>query len=109
MIDTTITEDFLALGGDAAPERQALSRAELLARVTSLMQSCEGCEKVSVIGVMPLDRPDEKGCNWGLTLWLEAVDVAPEVYGLAYAQVIGMARSSWNLQPEPAPAPVPAM
>src|SRR5688572_8520111 len=105
MIDTTITEDFLALGGGAAAERQALSRAELLARVSALMQSCEGCESVRVAGVMPLDRPDEKGCNWGLTLWLETAGVAPEVYGLAYAQVIGTARSSWNLQPEPAPSP----
>ena len=26
------------------------------------------------------------------------VQLPPEVYGPAYAQVIGMARSSWNLQ-----------
>ena len=28
----------------------------------------------------------------------DAAGVAPEVYGLAYASVIGMARASWNLQ-----------
>ena len=78
--------------------RQVLPRAELLARVTSLIQSCEGCEKVAVVGVTALERPDEEGCNWSNTLALDAAGVAPEVYGLAYAQVIALARSSWNLQ-----------
>jgi hypothetical protein len=77
--------------------RQVLPRAELLARVTSLIQSCEGCEKVGVVGVTALERPDEEGCNWSNTLALDPAGVAPEVYGLAYAQVIAIARSSWNL------------
>lgn len=103
MIDDTITEDFFALGGDAKPARQVLPRAELLARLTSLMRSCEGCANVRVTGVMPFDRPDEAGCNWGLTLWIDPAGVAPEVYGLAYAQIIPTARGSWNLQPDPEP------
>jgi len=74
-----------------------LSRAELLARVTALMQSCEGCGNVGVVGVTPLDRPDSAGCNWSYTLELDAAGVPAEVYGLAYTQVIGIARSSWNL------------
>ena len=108
MSDDTITEDFFALGGDGKPARQELPRAELLARVSALIQSCEGCENVRVINVMALDRPDEKGCNWGLALWLDPAGAAPEVYGLGYAQVIGTARESWNLQPEPEPAAAPA-
>jgi hypothetical protein len=75
-----------------------LSRGELLARVTALMQSCEGCGNVGVVGVTPLDRPDAAGCNWSYTLELETAGVPAEVYGLAYAQVIAIARSSWNLQ-----------
>jgi hypothetical protein len=70
----------------------------LLARVTALMQSCDGCEAVGVVGITPLDKPDAAGCNWSYTLELDAAGVAPEVYGLAYAQVIGIARNSWNLQ-----------
>lgn len=101
--ETTITDGIFSIGGDGAqPERQALSHGELLARVTALMQSCEGCESVSVVDVMPLDGPESAratdGCNWSFTLVLDAAGVAPEVYGLAYAQVIAMARSSWNLQ-----------
>lgn len=97
--EATITDDIFSLGeGGPKPERQALSHDELLARVSALMQSCEGCEKVGVIGVTPLDRPDADGCNWSFTLVLDAASVPAEVYGLAYAQVIATARSSWNLQ-----------
>lgn len=92
--EATTIDDIFSL----QTERQALSRGELLACVTALMQSCEGCENVRVIDVTPLDRPDNAGCNWSYTLVLDAAGVPPEVYGLAYAQVIGMARSGWNLQ-----------
>ena len=97
--EAMISDDIFSIDGDGAqPERQALPRSELLARVSALMQSCEGCENVSVVGVTPLDGPDSAGCNWSFTLVLDAAGVAPEVYGLAYAQVIAMARSSWNLE-----------
>ena len=97
--EATVNDDpFSFGGGDAEAERQTLPYNELLARVTALMQSCEGCEGVGVIGVTSLDGPDEAGCNWSFTLVLDTAGVAPEVYGLAYAQVIGMARSSWNLE-----------
>ena len=89
--------DFFSLDGEATVERQPLPYADLLARVSALLQSCEGCERVGVIGVTPLDGPDGEGCNWSLTLVLDTAGVAAEVYGLAYAQVIAMARSSWNL------------
>lgn len=92
------TTEFFSLGlGGAQPERQVLPRAELLARVSALMQSCEGCENVRVIDVTPLDGPDTDGCNWSFTLVLDTAGVSAEVYGLAYAQVIAMARSRWNL------------
>jgi len=96
----TTAEDIFSLGeDDTRPEgRQALSRGELVTRVTALMQSCEGCESVRVLDVTPLDGPDKGGCNWSFTLVLDKAGVEAEVYGLAYAQVIGMARSSWNLQ-----------
>jgi hypothetical protein len=92
--ETTITDDIFSISS----EREALPHGELLARVTALMQSCEGCENVVVLGVTPLDKPDTAGCNWSFTLVLDASGVPAEVYGLAYAQVIGMARSSWNLR-----------
>ena len=97
--EATISDDIFALDEESTrPGRQALPRGELLARVSALMQSCEGCENVGVVDVTPLDRPDTEGCNWSFTLVLDMAGVAPEVYSLAYAQVIAMARSCWNLE-----------
>ena len=96
--EATINDDIFSFDGDTTQsERQALPYGELLARVTSLMQSCEGCENVTVLGVTSLDGPDTTGCNWSFTLVLDTAGVPAEVYSLAYAQVIAMARSSWNL------------
>ena len=97
--EATVNDDAFSFGEDSTqPGRQVLSRGELLARVTALMQSCEGCENVTVIAVTPLDSRDNAGCNWSFTLVLNTAGVPAEVYSLAYAQVIAMARSSWNLQ-----------
>jgi len=96
--EATVNDQLFSFGGDGAQgERQVMPYADLLACVSALMQSCEGCEKVSVLGVTRLDGPDTAGCNWSFTLVLDTAGVAAEVYGFAYAQVIGMARSSWNL------------
>jgi hypothetical protein len=87
--------------GDEEPgqsERQVLSRADLLARLSALVQSCEGCEHVAVIGVTPLDGPDTEGCNWSSSVVLEPAGVSPEVYVIAYAQAVAVARASWNLK-----------
>jgi len=88
----------LAFGNSFAGERRLLPREALIAHITTLLQSCEGCEKVAVIGITALDAPDEAGCNWSSTLVLDPAGVAAEVYTLAYAGIIGMARERWNLQ-----------
>ena len=79
-------------------ERQALAMEDLLARLTRLMQSCEGCERLAVTGLTRLDAPDSAGCNWSASVVLAPAGVAPEVYTLAYASVVFMARASWNLK-----------
>src|SRR5258706_10418779 len=76
----------------AQAKRQVLSYAELLTRVSALMQSCEGCEAVTVVGVTPLDGPDTDGCNWSFTLLLNTACLDPQAHGLAQ-------------HPEVAPAP----
>ena len=72
--------------------------AELLARLSAVIRSCEGCENVTVIEVTRLDTPDTAGCNWSSSVVLDPAGVAPEVYALAYASVVFMARSSLNLK-----------
>jgi hypothetical protein len=96
--EATANGEFL-FGVAALAERQVLSHLQLLSRLTSLMRSCEGCEEVTVIEVYKLDLVDRRdGCNWSLAIMLDPAGVAPEVYSLAYGSVIGMARTSWNLE-----------
>lgn len=77
--------------------RKKLLREDLLERLTRMIQSCEGCENVRVIDVIPLDGPDKAGCNWSMTLILEPHGTEAPVYALGYAAVIAMARENWNL------------
>jgi hypothetical protein len=77
--------------------RKKVLKEDLLERLTRMIQSCEGCEQVTVIDVMPLDPPDKEGCNWMPTLVLDPHGVEAPVYALAYGAVIAHARESWNL------------
>jgi hypothetical protein len=98
--DATFSGGFLFGKDDdaAADARQELEREELLARVSSLMQAFEGCEKLRVIDVTRLEKPDRAGCNWSMSIVLDPAGVAPEVYVLAYGEAIVMARERWNLK-----------
>jgi hypothetical protein len=84
-------------GGDSV-NRQAIAKEDLMMRLTKMIQSCEGCESVSVVGVTRLDFPDKDGRNWSRSLVLDAAGVPAEVYSLAYASVIGTAHDTWNLK-----------
>jgi hypothetical protein len=103
--EATATRDFL-FGEDLAPgERQVVSHEELLVRLTALVRSWEGCERVTVLEVYRLDRPDRRdGRNWSTALLLDAAGVAPEVYVLGYAFAVAAARTAWNLEEHWAPA-----
>ena len=84
--------------GGIKSRRELLTRQELLNGLTALIRTCEGCERVTVIGVDRLDPPDSRdGCNWSISIVLDPAGVAPEVYALAYGFVIASARESWNL------------
>lgn len=84
---------------DVAPgKRQTISKEDLMARLTKMIQTCEGCESVRVVGVTRLDIPDKDGRNWSRSLVLDAPGVPAEVYALAYASVIGTAHDTWNLK-----------
>ena len=96
--ESTHSDGFLLDAGESSGERQALAREELLARLTKLIQSFEGCERVAVTELTRLDAPDSAGCNWSAAVVLAPAGVAPEIYTLAYASVVFMARSSWNLK-----------
>ena len=78
-------------------QRQLVSETELVRLLTDQIRLYEGCENVSVLRVTRLPGPDEAGCNWSSFIVLDPAGVAPEVYSLSYAAVIGQARLMWNL------------
>jgi hypothetical protein len=96
--DSTVNREIFGdLGGDDV-SRQSLSREDLMDRLTKMIQSCEGCEKVRVVGITRLDFPDKDGRNWSRSIVLDPAGVKPEVYSLAYGAVIGTAHETWNLK-----------
>ena len=97
--DKTTGGDFI-FGGDAAVTegRKLFPAEELMAGLSGLIQTCEGCEKVKVIEVTRLDTPDTAGCNWSTSVVLDPGGTPPEVYVLGYATIIFLARTSWNLK-----------
>ena len=96
--EATQSGDFVFGDDDTNPGRRAVSREELLERLTAMIQACEGCEQVRVIDVARLDWPDKDGRNWSRSIVLDPAGVQPEVYSLAYAEVIGTAHDTWNLK-----------
>ena len=97
--DATVNRAIFGdLDGGEPVSRQTVSREDLLQRLTKMIQTCEGCEEVRVVGVTRLDAPDKDGRNWSHSLVLDAAGVPAEVYSLAYASVIGTAHDTWNLK-----------
>lgn len=86
------------LFGSGGAQRQVVSEAQLREYLSALIRGCEGCENVSVTETTRLERPDESGCNWSSSLVLDPAGAAPEVYALAYASIIAVARAGWNLE-----------
>ena len=97
--DATVNRAIFGdLDGGESVARQAISREDLMQRLTKMIQTCEGCEQVRVIGVTRLDFPDKDGRNWSRSLVLDSAGVPAEVYSLGYASVIGTAHDTWNLK-----------
>ena len=78
--------------------RHAVEEDELVRLLTDQLRLHEGCERMRVVRITPLDTPDTDGCNWSSSLVLDPAGVPPKVYVLAYASVVKDARELWNLK-----------
>jgi hypothetical protein len=81
-----------------ADGRKLFSREGLMRNLSAMIQTCDGCEKVTVVDITRLDPPDTSGCNWSTSVVLDPAGTSPEVYSLGYATIVFMARTSWNLE-----------
>lgn len=91
------------LWGRAAPAsppgRRVVELAELLSWLTAQLQVFPGCGNVRVQAVTRLERVDADGCNWAVTVVLDAAGTPPRLYALPCATTVARARKLFSLPP----------
>lgn len=94
-LDTTLGAEW----GVSSDNQRLLLGAEDLARwLSAQFRTYPGCEAVTVLEVIPLDKPDHAGCNWSRALFLDSGGASPTDYAPAYAAIVDMARDAFNLK-----------
>src|SRR5258708_39420205 len=95
--DATVNRAIFGdLDGGESVARQTISREDLMQRLTKMIQACEGCEQVHVVGVTRLESPDKDGRNWSHSLVLDAAGVAAEGLSRGYAAGVGAPPHTWD-------------
>jgi hypothetical protein len=99
-IDTTLSASWGTDSGGPAEDGVVLvDEADLVRWLSAQFQTFPGCASVSVERVVRLDKPDTQGCNWSRTLVLNTGGARPETYAPAYAAIVHIGRSAFNLKP----------
>jgi hypothetical protein len=78
--------------------RKLLSPEELRAWMNTELRKFEDCEGCRFGGVTPLREPDETGCNWSDSIYINTGGVPPEIYRPAVQRIITEARKQFNLK-----------
>lgn len=103
-IDTTLSASWGRSPDGAVEEGPVLvDEGDLVRWLSAQFQTYPGCSAVSVERVVRMDRPDAQGCNWSRTLVLNPGGTPPEAYAVAYAAIVEMGRSAFNLKVEESP------
>jgi hypothetical protein len=75
-----------------------MTRQELQAWITAEVQQKKGCEECVVTGgLYPLAEPDESGCNWSDTVYLNPGNTPARLYKPALSDALKRARSGINI------------
>jgi hypothetical protein len=79
-------------------ERKLVTNDELKAYLTSELQKVEDCEECSIDSIMPLQLPDEDGCNWSDMVHVRSgPEVAAEYFRPHVRRIVAEARKRYNL------------
>ena len=73
--------------------RKLISKKELQNWLTSEIQKQEGCETCEFRGIMGLQEPDQEGCNWSDTLYLNQSGIDSSIV----RSVVKSAREKFNV------------
>lgn len=70
-----------------------ITKQELKDRLTAEIQKEDDCETCEFGGVMGLQEPDEDGCNWSDTLYLNQSGIPDSIV----RKVVAAARAKFNI------------
>ena len=80
-------------------ERKQVTIKELQAHLTGELQMVEDCEGCSVDSIMPLQLPDEDGCNWSDMVYVRSgPEVAADCFRPHVRRIVADAQRRFNLR-----------
>lgn len=74
-------------------KRSSITKKELQNWLTAEIQKEDGCQTCEFRGVMGLQEPDEDGCNWSDTLYLNQSGIPNSIV----RKVVVAARAKFNI------------
>jgi hypothetical protein len=78
--------------------KKLVSQDDLAAWMTSQLQKIDECQYCQIKGVVPLQFPDEDGCNWSDSLTLNSGEVPSEILLPHVHKIVAEAKSKFNLE-----------
>lgn len=75
-----------------------VSQEQLSAWMTSELQKVEECRDCQIRGVVPLQSPDEDGCNWSDSLTVSSGGIPSEILAPYVRKIVAEARAKFNLE-----------
>lgn len=79
-------------------KKTLVAAAELEQWLTAKLRKLDDCHDCKVSGVLPLQEPDEQGCNWSDSLVVNAGGLPYDYYAKFLSVVVAEARSRFNLK-----------
>jgi hypothetical protein len=73
--------------------RKSITKKELQDWLTAEIKKNDGCETCEFRGIMGLQEPDEEGCNWSDTLYLNQSGISNSII----QSVVRSAREKFNI------------
>jgi hypothetical protein len=75
-----------------------VSKEQLAAWLTSELQKIDDCKNCQIRGVIPLQFPDDDGCNWSDSLTVSGGGVPLEILTPHVQKIVSNAKSKFNLE-----------
>jgi hypothetical protein len=75
-----------------------VSQDQISAWMTSELQKIDECQDCQIRGIVPLQFPDEDGCNWSDSLTVNSGGVPSEILVPHVRRIVAEAKTRFNLE-----------